>query len=78
VNIRNHKIYHRDKQNLSKRLERKQYEDQEKAMFKGSNIHFELADRVRAICYGGIGAINTGLRTVDRQFGKHKRSTLHG
>ena len=28
VNIRNHKIYLRDKQNLSNRLERKHYEDQ--------------------------------------------------
>jgi hypothetical protein len=28
-------------------------------MFKGTNIHFELSDRVRAICYGGIGAMHT-------------------
>jgi hypothetical protein len=64
VNIRNHKIYHRDKQNLEKRLERKQYEDQEKVMFKGTNIHFEIADRVRAVGFGGIGAMHTLLNRL--------------
>jgi hypothetical protein len=59
VNIRNHKIYRRDKQNLEKRLERKRYEDRAEAMFKGSNIHYEIGDRTRAICFGGIGAIHT-------------------
>jgi len=59
VNIRNHKIYHRDKKNLEKRLERKQYEDQAEPMFKGTNILYEIADRTRAIICGGIGAMHT-------------------
>ena len=59
MNIRNHRIYRRDKQNLEKRLERKHFEDQPEPMFKGANIHYELSDRVRAIGYGGIGAIHT-------------------
>jgi len=59
VNIRNHKIYYRDKQNLEIRLERKRYEDQTDAMFKGTNIHYEIADRTRAIGFGGIGAMHT-------------------
>ena len=59
MNIRNHKIYLRDKQNLSDRLARKRYEDQPSAMFKGTNIHYEIADRTRAIGYGGIGALHT-------------------
>ena len=59
MNILNNKIYHRDKQNLEIRLKRKEYEDQEKPIFKGTNIHYEIADRTRAIGYGGIGAMHT-------------------
>jgi hypothetical protein len=58
VNKRDHKIYLRDKQNLETRLERKQYPDQGDAMFKDSNIHFEIAERTRAIGCGGIGALH--------------------
>jgi hypothetical protein len=58
VNKRNHTIYLKDKQNLSNRLERKQYEDQPEAMFKDSNIDYEISDRVRAIGFGGIGAMH--------------------
>ena len=36
MNIRNHKIYHRDKQNLEIRLERKGFEAQAEPMFKGT------------------------------------------
>lgn len=59
VNKKNHKTYHRDKQNLEIRLARKQYEDQAEAMFKGTNIFYEISDRTRAIGFGGIGAIHT-------------------
>ncbi len=58
MNKRNHKILRRDKRNLEKRLERKHFEDQSKPMFKDSNIVYEIAERVRAIGYGGIGAIH--------------------
>jgi hypothetical protein len=58
VNKRDHKIHLRDKQNLERRLERKQYEDQPDAMFKDANIHYEIAERTRAIGYGGIGAMH--------------------
>ncbi len=58
MNKRNHKILQRDKQNLEKRLERKRFEDQPEAMFKDSNIVYQIAERVRAIGYGGIGAIH--------------------
>jgi len=58
VNKRNHKTFLRDKNNLEKRLERKHYNDQPKPMFKDSNIVYEIADRTRAIGYGGIGAIH--------------------
>jgi hypothetical protein len=58
VNKRDHKIYLRDKQNLESRLERKQYEDQPDAMFKDPNIHYQIAERTRAIGFGGIGVLH--------------------
>jgi hypothetical protein len=58
VNKRDHKIYLRDKQNLEARLERKQFEDQPKVMFKDSNIQYQIAERTRAIGCGGIGAMH--------------------
>ena len=58
MNKRNHKIYLRDKQNLESRLVRKQFEDQPDPMFKDSNTHFQIADRTRAIGFGGIGAMH--------------------
>ncbi len=58
MNKRDHKIYLRDKQNLDARLARKQFEDQPDAMFKDSNIHYQIADRTRAIGFGGIGAMH--------------------
>ena len=58
MNTRDHKILLRDKQNLETRLIRKQYEDQSKAMFKEGSIQFEIADRTRAIGFGGIGAMH--------------------
>ena len=58
VNKRDHKILLRDKQNLDTRLVRKQYEDQPDTIFKDSNIHYQIADRTRAIGFGGIGALH--------------------
>jgi len=58
VNKRDHKIHLRDKKNLESRLERKQFEDQPSPMFKDGNAHYEIADRTRAIGFGGIGAIH--------------------
>lgn len=58
MNKRDHKIILRDKQNLESRLIRKQYEDQPGSMFKDSNIHYQIAERTRAISYGGIGALH--------------------
>jgi hypothetical protein len=62
MNKRNHKIYRRDKENLTKRLERKRYEDQPDRMFKGGDIDYELSGRTRGIGYGGIGAVHRLVR----------------
>ena len=60
------KILHQRKEELAKRLERKQWPEQEKPMLRAQNIHYEMAEKVRAIDCGGIGAFhllacNSGL-----------------
>jgi hypothetical protein len=52
------KILKRRKQKIERRLKRKQWEDQERPMFKGRNIHYEIAEKSQAIKCGGIGAIH--------------------
>jgi hypothetical protein len=51
---------------LEKRLERKQWPEQPHPLLRAQNIHYEMAERVRAIECGGIGAFhllacNSGL-----------------
>jgi hypothetical protein len=63
------KILYGRKQNLAKRLKRKQFPEQAKPMLRAQNIHYEMAERVRAIGCGGIGAFhllacNSGLVDV--------------
>ncbi len=60
----NHKILHQDKRKLEKRLERKQFEDQPEPMFKSSNIVYQIAERARAVGYGGIGAMHELVRRL--------------
>ena len=59
MNKIDHKILARDKRKLQKRLARKFFTDQSKPMFGSTHIHYELAERSRAIGFGGIGAIHT-------------------
>ena len=61
------KILNQRKENLEKRLERKQWPEQSIPLLRAQNIHYEMAQRVRAIECGGIGAFhllacNSGLR----------------
>ena len=60
------KILQKRKRKLKKRLERRQWEAQSQPMFSAKNIQYEMAERVRAINCGGIGAFhilarNSGL-----------------
>ena len=60
------KILNQRKENLTKRLERKQWPEPEKPLLRAQNIHYEMAEKVRAIDCGGIGAFhllacNSGL-----------------
>ncbi len=52
------KILNQRKENLSKRLERKQWPEQANPLLRAQNIHYEMAERVRAIECGGIGAFH--------------------
>lgn len=56
------KILKKRKQRLQKRLERRQWSEQSKPMFRARNIHYEMADRVSAIDSGGIGAFHVLAR----------------
>lgn len=73
MNKRDHKTLFRDKQNLEARLERRRYSDQPKPMFNDSNIVYEIAERTRAIGYGGIGALHKLVLKVklDREINKN-------
>jgi hypothetical protein len=60
------RILNQRKENLAKSLERKPFPGQPKPLLRAQNIHYEMAERVRAIESGGIGtfhllACNSGL-----------------
>jgi len=50
------------KMKLAKRLERKQWSDRREPMFAARNISYEMAERINAIHYGGIGAFHLLVR----------------
>jgi hypothetical protein len=52
------RIIERRRQKLERRLRRIQWEDQPQPMLNGSNIHYEVSEKVKAINCGGIGAIH--------------------
>ena len=66
MNQKDIKILQKRKRKLTKRLDRTRFPEQPGPVFKAKNIHYEMADRSRAIGCGGIGAIhllaqNSGL-----------------
>jgi hypothetical protein len=53
------KILRNRKQRIARRLDpKRRWSEQPGPMMKASNIHFEMAERGRALNYGGIGAIH--------------------
>ncbi len=64
MNKLNHKILARRKRKVEKRLERRNWEDQQRPMFRGSNIRYELDGRDKGIASGGIGVIHTMARRI--------------
>jgi hypothetical protein len=52
------KIIRNRKNRIERRLALKAWENQPQPMFKASNIHYEMAERVQGINCGGIGAMH--------------------
>ena len=69
----NHKMLAKRKRKVEKRLARRNWEDQERPMFKGSNIGYELDGRDQGIACGGIGVIHTLAKRIGlvKQIDKH-------
>jgi hypothetical protein len=58
------KILRNRKIRIQKRLAPQNWEEQPSPMFKGSNVHYEMAERVQAINCGGIGAMHLMVRRL--------------
>ena len=73
MKILNHKILSKRKRQIEKRLERRNWEEQERPMFKGSNIRYEVDGRGQGIACGGIGVIHTLARRIGlvKEIDKH-------
>ena len=52
------KILRNRKKRIARRLAPKNWEDQPRPMFRASNIHYEMAERVQGVNCGGIGAMH--------------------
>jgi Transposase DDE domain group 1 len=52
------------KRRIARRLDKTKLGDCSKPMFTASNIHYELSDRSRGICHGGIGAMHVLARQL--------------
>jgi hypothetical protein len=64
VNKRISRILTENKRKMHWRLRRRQYDDRRKPMFTGGNIKYSVSEKVRAIGYGGIGAMHTLIRKL--------------
>jgi hypothetical protein len=52
------KLLAKRKRRIERRLRQMQWADQPRPMLSGSNIHYEVADKTRAVGCGGIGAMH--------------------
>jgi hypothetical protein len=70
----NHKTLAKRKRKIEKRLERKNWEDQERPMFKGINIRYEMDDRNKGIACGGIGVTHRMAKRLGlvKEIHKHR------
>jgi len=62
ASIPNHLAY--CKRQIEQRLDKSQLGDCSEPVLKASNIHYEVADRVHGICYGGIGSVHLLARNL--------------
>jgi len=64
VNTSTRKKWLRGKRRIQKRLGPRTWRSRPKPMFAARNIHYEIADRTRAVGHGGIGAVHLLARHV--------------
>jgi Transposase DDE domain group 1 len=64
VNASLHRQLNRRKRRILRRIENKPGVERHRPMMAASNIHYEIADRTRAISPGGIGAIHLLARKL--------------
>lgn len=57
-NSKRNKKLAKNKKSIHNRLSKKQWKAQENPMFKGSNIHYEISEKIRALSVGGIGLMH--------------------
>ena len=64
MNDKDNTILRKRKRQIDRRLRRKQYANRERPMLAASNVHYEMADRARAIDCGAVGAFHMLARRV--------------
>ena len=64
MNANVHRQLNRRKRRILRRIENKPGVERPQPMMAASNIHYEIADRTRAIAPGGIGAIHLLARKI--------------
>jgi hypothetical protein len=64
VNAKVHRQLSRRKRRILRRIENKPGVERPVPMMAASNIHYEIAERVRGIAPGGIGAIHLLARKL--------------
>ena len=64
MNASVHRQLNRRKRRILRRIENKPGVERPEPMMAASNIHYEIADRTRAISPGGIGAIHLLARKL--------------
>ncbi len=52
------------KERIGRRLDKHDLSGMERPMFTATNIHYEIADRTRGFCHGGIGIIHNLVRQL--------------
>jgi Transposase DDE domain group 1 len=58
------KILRARKRRIEHRLEPRSFKDQPQPMLRGSNIHYELSDKIGGSIYGGLGAVHTMVQRL--------------
>jgi hypothetical protein len=64
VNVKLRQRLAESKRRLQRRLDKTKVGDTSRPVFSASNVHYEIADRVHGIAYGGIGAFHLLARRI--------------